>query len=166
MRADPASFAALVRRRQAMVYSIAWNYLRDAALAEEIAQEAFLELHRRIGTIESDDHATHFLRRVAAHRSIDEGRKRVWQSPFGLEGVPEPFAGPETGDPILEGTLRRLLDALPARSRMIVILRYQEDLDPMEIAETLGIPLGTVKSSLHRALKVLRARMEKMGAAK
>lgn len=143
-----------------MVYSIAWNYLHDTALAEEIAQEAFLELHRRLEQIESDAHAVHFLRRVAVHRSIDEGRRRRFQSRLGLADVPEPAAAPRAGDPLLQATLARLVDALPGRSRMIVILRFQEDLEPGEIATTLGIPLGTVKSNLHRSLAVLRKRIE------
>ena len=48
---------------------------------------------------------------------------------------------------------------------MIVILRFQEDLEPAEIAEMMGIPLGTVKSNLHRSLALLRARLERRGAA-
>ncbi len=59
-------------------------------------------------------------------------------------------------DPLLSGALRRLIARLPERSRMIVILRFQEDLQPAEIAETLDMPLGTVKSNLHRSLAVLR----------
>jgi RNA polymerase sigma-70 factor (ECF subfamily) len=159
MKADGPAFAALVKRHQAMVFSIAWNYLRNDALAEEIAQEAFLELHRRLPQIESDLHATNFLRRVATHRSMDEGRKRRSQPRVALADVPEPSAPPKIGDPLLEGALGRLVDSLPDRSRMIVILRYQEDLDPLEIANVLGVPLGTVKSNLHRSLTVLRRRM-------
>jgi RNA polymerase sigma-70 factor (ECF subfamily) len=143
-----------------MVYSIAWNYLHDTALAEEIAQEAFLELHRSLPRIESEAHAVHFLRRVAVHRAIDEGRRRRWQSRAGLEDAPEPVAPATVGDPLLDGALRRLVDSLPSRSRMIVVLRYQEDLEPGEIAETLGIPVGTVKSNLHRSLAVLRKRLQ------
>lgn len=159
MKADGQAFAALVKRHQAMVFSIAWNYLRNDALAEEIAQETFLELHRRLPQIESDLHAANFLRKVAAHRSMDEGRRRRSQPRVGLEEVAEPSAPAAFGDPLLEGALGRLVDGLPDRSRMIVILRYQEDLDPAEIASTLGIPLGTVKSNLHRSLAVLRKRM-------
>jgi RNA polymerase sigma-70 factor (ECF subfamily) len=48
---------------------------------------------------------------------------------------------------------------------MIVILRFQEDLEPAEIAEMMGIPLGTVKSNLHRSLALLRARLERRGTA-
>lgn len=144
-----------------MVYSIAWNYLRNQALAEEIAQEAFLELHRGIARIESDEHAARFLRKVVAHRSIDEGRRRRTRPQIALADLPEPAAPAAAGDPMLRGMLARLVAALPDRPRMIVILRYQEDLEPAEIAEVLEIPVGTVKSNLHRSLKVLRRRVER-----
>jgi RNA polymerase sigma-70 factor (ECF subfamily) len=62
---------------------------------------------------------------------------------------------------LLAGVLKRLVARLPERSRMIVVLRFQEDLEPAEIAEMLSIPLGTVKSNLHRSLALLRARLER-----
>ncbi|MBV8845644.1 MAG: sigma-70 family RNA polymerase sigma factor [Bryobacterales bacterium] len=161
MRADGQAFAALVKKHQAMVFSIAWNYLHNEALAEDIAQEAFLELHRRLPQIESDLHATNFLRKVAAHRSMDEGRRRRSHPQVAIADIAEPAALPRRADPLLEGALSRLVNSLPDRSRMIVILRYQEDLDPAEIAAVLDIPLGTVKSNLHRALLVLRKRMQR-----
>lgn len=159
MKAEGTAFAALVKRHQAMVYSIAWNYLHNRSLAEDVAQEAFLELHRRLPQIESDLHAANFLRKVAAHRSMDEGRRRRSQPQVALDDVAEPGTQPGLKDPMLEGALGRLIDELPGRARMIVILRYQEDLEPLEIAGVLGIPVGTVKSNLHRALAVLRKRM-------
>src|SRR5215469_9742647 len=123
MRADGQAFAALVKKHQAMVFSIAWNYLHNEALAEEVAQEAFLELHRRLPQIESELHAANFLRRVAAHRSIDEGRRRRSNPQVGIDDIAEPGAPPRAGDPLLEGMLSRLVDSLPDRPRMIVILR-------------------------------------------
>ena len=144
-----------------MVYSIAWNYLHDQALAEEIAQEVFLELHRSLPRIESNVHAKHFLRKVCAHRSVDAGRRRRARPQRGFEGLPEPAAETKWADPFMKTALECLVAQLPDRSRMIVILRYQEDLEPGEIAETLGIPLGTVKSNLHRSLAVLRKRIER-----
>ncbi len=131
-----------------MVYSIAWNYLHNAALAEEVAQEAFLELHRRLLQIESSLHARHFLRKVAAHRSMDEGRRRRTRPQLAFDQVPEPSIGPASADPLLRGALSRLVAGLPERPRMIVILRYQEDLEPGEVADLLGISLGTVKEQL------------------
>jgi len=62
-----------------------------------------------------------------------------------LERAPEPASNDRVADPLLAGVLRRLIARLPERSRMIVILRFQEDLEPAEIAEMLSIPVGTVK---------------------
>jgi RNA polymerase sigma-70 factor (ECF subfamily) len=161
MTADNIAFAGLVRKYQGMVYSIAWNYLHNHASAEEIAQESFLELHRRLDRIESEDHAMRFLRKVAAHRSVDEGRRTRHWPRVGLDGVPEPGVMQTQKDPRLGELLAKLVAALPDRARMVVVLRYQEEMEPGEIAEALGIPLGTVKSSLHRALAVLRKRIER-----
>lgn len=161
MIADNAAFAGLVRRYQGMVYSIAWNYLHNRASAEEIAQEAFLELHRRLDRIESEEHAMRFLRKVTAHRSVDEGRRTRHWPRVGLDDVREPGAMPKLKDPKLDEALGRLVASLPDRARMLVVLRYQEDMEPGEIASALDVPLGTVKSGLHRALAVLRKRMER-----
>jgi RNA polymerase sigma-70 factor (ECF subfamily) len=161
MKVDNAAFAGLVRKNQGMVYSIAWNYLRNHAVAEEVAQEVFLELHRALDRIESEEHATRFLRKVAAHRSVDEGRRARHRPRVGIDQVGEPGAPAKQKDPMLRDALARLVASLPDRSRMMVILRYQEEMEPGEIAAALDVPLGTVKSSLHRALAVLRKRIER-----
>jgi RNA polymerase sigma-70 factor (ECF subfamily) len=64
---------------------------------------------------------------------------------------------------MLQETLRRLVASLPEAPRMVMVLRYQEDLDPLEIAETLSMPLGTVKSHLQRSLALLREKLERRG---
>lgn len=161
-RGDPAAFEQIVRRHQAMVFSIAWHYLGNRDLAEDLAQEVFLLLHRRLDEIESAAHLVQWLRKVAVHRSIDETRRRRFQPLTGIDGLPEPADRSQPDDPLLRGLLARLLSRLPARSRMIVVLRYTEELDPAEIAELLRIPVGTVKSQLHRSLAVLRRRLERM----
>jgi RNA polymerase sigma-70 factor (ECF subfamily) len=158
-------FADIVRDHQAMVFSIAYHFLRDRPLAEELAQEVFLHLHKKLRAIESPSHLVYWLRKVTTHRCIDQARRnklrpRVSLTEY-LERAPEPAAVPKTSDPLLSGMLRRLIAGLPERSRMIVILRFQEDLDPGEIAGLLAIPLGTVKSNLHRSLAVLRGKLER-----
>lgn len=80
-----------------------------------------------------------------------------------LELVAEPAAGEAARDPMLAETLRRLVASLPEAPRMVMVLRYQEDLDPAEIAETLSMPLGTVKSHLQRSLALLREKLERRG---
>jgi len=61
-----------------------------------------------------------------------------------------------TGDPIADEQLRRLVASLPEKFRMVVLLRYQEDLDPEDIARVLDVSVNTVKSQLQRALTMLR----------
>ncbi|MGH9722359.1 MAG: RNA polymerase sigma factor [Bryobacteraceae bacterium] len=158
---EESAFEAVVREHQAMVYSIAWHYLHDRASAEELAQEVFLHLHRNIESIESPAHLLHWLRRVACHRAIDQSRRLKFRPRAGLDSAPEPVSIAHYRDPMLKRLLERLLGTLPERSRMIVVLRYQEDMEPTEIAGVLEMPVGTVKSSLHRALAVLRGRFER-----
>lgn len=154
-------FTRIVADNQSLVYSLALRFLRDRAGAEEIAQDVFLQLYQRLAQIESPAHATSWLRRSICHRCIDEARKRRLRPRIGLEAVPEPSAEAGNPDPMLNGRLRRLVEELPDNARMIVLLRYQEDLDPMDIAGMLNMPLSTVKSHLHRSLSVLRGRLDK-----
>jgi len=161
MTDDPDQFAELVREHQAMVFSMACRYLRNPALAEEIAQDVFLQLYRKLPALESPDHVLHWLRWVTAHRLIDHSRqeKRRPQSP--LEDAPEPAAPSRDADPLLADMLRELVAALPENARVVMILRYQEDLDPMDIAQALDMPIATVKSHLQRSLAILRDKLSR-----
>ncbi len=154
-------FASLVRQHQAMVFSIAWHVLRDRAVAEELAQDVFLSLHRHLAELESPEHVLYWLRRVTTNRAVDEARRRRRRPMVSLENAPEPVAVTSTGDPLMGAALRKLVGALPEKARAIVVLRYQEDLDPAEIARVLGIPVGTVKSQLQRALALLREKLSR-----
>lgn len=159
-------FAQIVADNQSLVFSLAVRFLRDREGAEELAQDVFLQLYRKLSdqtlhAIESPAHATGWLRRAICHRCIDEARKRRLRPRVGLDAAPEPLA--ESGEPdlLLNERLRRLVAELPENARMVVLLRYQEDLDPTDIATILNMPVSTVKSHLHRSLTVLRGRLEK-----
>ena len=154
-------FASLVRQHQAMVFSICWHVLRDRAVAEELAQDVFLSLHQHLDTLESPEHVLFWLRRVTSNRALDVLRRRQRRPMVSLDSAPEPVAVSAPGDPMLGTALRKLVAALPEKARAIVVLRYQEDLDPAEIARVLGIPVGTVKSQLQRALALLREKMSR-----
>jgi RNA polymerase sigma-70 factor, ECF subfamily len=158
---DAAGFAAIVREHQSMVFSLALHFLRDRALAEEIAQEAFLRLYRNLGTIESAEHLVRWLRKVTWRLCIDEVRGRPAHAPVSLEQVAEPVAGEPTTDLLLARRLHVLVSRLPETMRMAVILRYQEEMELSEIARVLEVPLNTVKSRLQRALTILRARFNR-----
>jgi RNA polymerase sigma-70 factor (ECF subfamily) len=153
-------FEELVARHQSLVYSILWHALRNRAQAEDATQEVFLSLHQHLAEIENAEHAKNWLRRSAANRAIDELRRLRYRRGPSLEEAPEPALAPRVADPFLSAALRLQLDRLPPEAKVLTILRYQEDLAPSEIAERLNLPVNTVKSRLHRALKLLRGRLE------
>lgn len=159
VRGDRSAFAEIVRQHQAMVYSLALHFLRNPSMAEDLAQEVFLELYRNLGSIKSGAHLRFWLRKVTCHRSIDRMRRRNSNGTLSLDDVPEPAATEEEHDPLLEEKLWRLVASLPEKPRMALILRFQEDLQLREIAEVMEIPLNTVKSSIDRALTVLRGKL-------
>ena len=156
-------FGELVRAHQSMVFSLVYHFLHDRDLAEELAQEVFLSLHQNLGRIQSAEHAGFWLRKVAVQRAIDETRRRKRRPQVALELVKEPSVSAAPGDPLLSDVLRRLIATLAEAPRAVVILRYQEDLDPAEIADILEMPLGTVKSHLQRSLALLREKLERRG---
>jgi RNA polymerase sigma-70 factor (ECF subfamily) len=154
-------FEQLVDAHQSMVFSLALRMTGDRGLAEEIAQDVFMELDRNLGRIESADHACFWLRRVAMSRSADALRRRkvrgmdLWVEMEDVHGV----AAEERTSP-LSTRLEALLSTLPEPQRAALVLRYQEDLTPEEIAATLSAPVATVKSHLQRRLKLLRAKAQ------
>ncbi|MEP6716787.1 MAG: sigma-70 family RNA polymerase sigma factor [Terriglobia bacterium] len=154
-------FGRIVEDNQSMVYSIALRFLRDRERAEDLAQDVFLKLYGEMGRIETLAHATWWLRRAICHRSIDEIRRRKLRPRISLDSVPEPKDRARTPDPLLRDHLRRMVEALPEKARMVVVLRYQEELEPAEISEMLSMPVSTVKSHLHRSLALLRGRLAK-----
>ena len=156
---DQLAFAEIVHGHQRMVFSMAYHFLHDREQAEELAQDVFLSLYRNLGSIKSDAHLVNWLRKVTSHRCLDQARRNKYRAHLSLENIQEPSAGPAVGDVLLEKRLRALVGTLPEKARMVVVLRYQEDLDPLEIAEALEMPLNTVKSHLRRSLETLRGKL-------
>lgn len=156
MAINKGDFEALVFRHEAMLYRIAFNFFLSRAIAEEVVQDVFLQCFESLARIESPDHLKAWLRRTATHRCLDIVRSGQAQRELQLDELPDVSASDPESDPFLSERLRRLVASLPERQRMIVILRYSEDMDPEEIAELLGMPAGTVRSHLHRALALLR----------
>jgi RNA polymerase sigma-70 factor (ECF subfamily) len=153
-----------------MVFSIAFRILGDRFLAEETAQDVFLEFYAKYDQLASDAHVLHWLRRVTAHRSIDRIRQRdrrpeIATDPADLpdlavrESLPELAFDARPGDPLLSRQLRQLVASLPVTQRTVLVLRYQEECTPEEIAEALSMPVATVKSHLRRTLELLREKM-------
>jgi RNA polymerase sigma-70 factor (ECF subfamily) len=154
---------------QSMVFSIALRILGDRSLAEETAQDVFLELYAALDGLESDAHILHWLRRATAHRSIDRIRQRARRPEIATDpaelrelALPELATEASPGDPLLSRQLRQLVASLPEAPRAVLVLRYQEDMMPEEIVDALGMPVATVKSHLRRTLQLLREKMARV----
>ena len=164
-RADelrPSDFADLVRANQAMVYSIAYHFLNNRDRAEELAQDVFLQLHKNLHKLSSPEHAVNWLRKVTCHRCIDAARQLKQRAEIELDQAPEPAVQPAYDDPFLAEKLRKLVASLPEKKRLLVILRYQEEMEFEEIAKVLRTPARTLRTQLCRTLAQLRRKASSM----
>ncbi|HEV7631575.1 MAG TPA: sigma-70 family RNA polymerase sigma factor [Steroidobacteraceae bacterium] len=160
-----AAFGRLVTQHQARIFSLALRLTGRRDEAEELAQDAFLQLHANLARIDSPAHLRHWLCRTVTHRSIDRLRGRARQPLYVATGSAGESASEydsagaaetDAYDPVLRRRLLQLLLQLPEMARAVVVLRFQEDLDPVDIARTLDMPINTVKSHLRRSLDWLR----------
>jgi RNA polymerase sigma-70 factor (ECF subfamily) len=161
MAIEGYEFRGLVETHQRMVFSIALRIAGDYANAEEIAQDVFLELYRSGERLASEEHVRYWLRRVATHRAIDSLRRKALRpeatAEEWLEEQHESGAGAAGSANLgLEARIETLLRGLPEPMRVAVVLRYQEEMLPEEIARQLGQTVASVKSHLHHGLKLLR----------
>jgi RNA polymerase sigma-70 factor (ECF subfamily) len=145
----------LVRRHQARVLRIASRYLSDTTLVEDVAQCAFLELLRSYDRYERRGRFSSYLYRIVINQCRMAGRKeraaRRQCAPTSIERAQESSLPNES--------LQRALSQLSEKLRSVVVLRYAADLDLAEIAETLDVPIGTVKRRLFDAMAKLRELM-------
>jgi RNA polymerase sigma-70 factor (ECF subfamily) len=164
MRTEATEFRGVVERHQRMVFSLALRVTGEYGTAEEVAQDVFLELFRSADRLSNEDHVRFWLRKVTVHRATDALRRQAhrpethaeeWMDDAATEGNGE--SGLST---VLEARLEDLLGSLPEQMRIAVVLRYQEEMLPDDIAKLLGQPVATVKSNLQRGLKLLRRKAE------
>lgn len=138
--------AALFGEHRVRLTRLAAAVTFDRSLAEEVVQDAFLGLQRHIGVV---DNPVGYLQRSVVNLAVNVLRRRKIAT-----GYVPPIAGIASTPEIDEawGAVVRL----PPRQRAVVALRYWQDMSEAEIAEVLEWPRGTVKSTLHRALRSLR----------
>jgi RNA polymerase sigma-70 factor (ECF subfamily) len=153
---DTAALASLIRAHQRSVYSLALRMLGTRELAEDLTQEVFMQLNGNLKSIASNTHLLFWLRKVTTNRAIDQLRRRSRIEMTPLDDEVGLVSTADGGDPLLQRHLQRLLLDLSPPARAVLLLRYQEDLDPIDIARTLDMPINTVKSHLKRSLEILR----------
>ena len=169
-RGSEDAYRALVERYQRQVFGLVLRIVRDRAWAEDLAQETFIKAFRALGTFEIERKFSSWLFKIAHNSAIDAlRRKQVPTVPLETPERDGPdlldcLAGSEQESPaaVLEGSdlgaaLVEALGELRPEYRSAIELRFIEGLAYEEIAEIMELPLGTVKTHLHRARKALAA---------
>ncbi len=154
---ESGAFATLVQRHERRVYAICLRMLSDPDDAADASQDAFLTLFRKLGQFRGDAAFTTWMHRVTVNACYDVLRKRARQPLLrmvGDEDDPVPEMGPPHPDHADEiaGThdAAAALALIPDEFRMVLVLADVEDLPYEQIAKILDIPVGTVKSRVHR----------------
>ena len=162
-------------RYQRPIYGLIVRMVRDPGRAEELAQDAFVKAFRALHTYDVQRKFSSWLLTIAHHVAIDELRKcsldtePLQQATEDGERTRE-FADTKAATPAvlaeraqLATVLQTAIRRLRPEYREVVTLRYERELDYDEIADITGLPMGTVKSSLHRARKELAEHLENLG---
>jgi RNA polymerase sigma-70 factor (ECF subfamily) len=162
---DAGAFEALYNLHKRRVYSLCLRMTANTASAEDLTQEAFLQLFRKIGTFRGESAFSTWLHRMAVNVVLMQLRKK------GLPLVPleetmeteedSPRKEPGADDPRLAGSvdrmqLQRSIASLPPGYRMIFLLHDVEGYEHNEIAAMVGCSIGNSKSQLHKARMKLR----------
>lgn len=171
---DREALSPLMARHYRRLYRICLSYLRDPEEALDAVQETFVKAFQNAGRWDGSSDAGPWLTRIAVNMSIDRyrrtRRRRDTFSPLvdtdhdDKQAAEEPSperraASRETG-----ARIEAALGALPERQRAVFVLRHYEEMSLDEIAASLGLSLGTVKSTLHRAVHRLRERLSGLRA--
>ncbi len=158
-RPDADWLEATFRRDYASLVRLA-AMLVDRDSAEEIVQDAFVRTHGRLHRVDPDK-VDAYLRAAVVNGARSQLRRRRVRRRHTPEAAPDAPPAEDAGVASTErGELLAALDRLPARQREVLLLRYFADLSEAEIAETLGISTGSVKTHAHRGLSSLAARLE------
>lgn len=163
---DDAAYAELVRRRHSQIRGLLRRLCRDPSLADDLAQQTFLQAWRRIRSIESAGAFGGWLRKIAVNVWLQHARARgtrvaLSATPVDETDSSEPSHAP-SHEPSHEPTIGEQLDLdralaqLPADVRLCIVLAYNERMSHREIAAAADIPLGTVKSHISRGSARLR----------
>jgi RNA polymerase sigma-70 factor (ECF subfamily) len=173
-----AAFREIVERYQRAVFGVIVRVVRDQARAEELAQDTFVKAFRALHTYDVHRRFAAWLLTVAHHVAIDEVRKGSLDTvsldaltqpkPDGSRTLeiadakaPTPAALAERGE--LAEALRTAISSLRTEYRELVSLKYEQELEYEDIVEITGLPMGTVKSSLHRARRELAEQLQGLG---
>lgn len=166
---DKNAFAELFKFYQNYLYKVCFSYVQNNQQALDLMQEIYIKLYKNIGKYDEKYPFHPWLRRVAVNTCINETRKTspvlvpLSTEDEGLDAEDQLAAEEDTEREAERHDMARIIkqhiNCLPEKQRMVIMLRYYEDLSYDEIAELLHMPVGTVKTDLYRAKNSLKDRL-------
>ena len=160
-----SSFRTLVDRYKDRVYTTVFRMVRNVHDAEDIAQEAFIATYKAMGSFDLDRKFAPWLMKIAANLAIDHLRRKQPRS-VSLDSLGNAELQQNAGqlESVEASELQRLTERaiaqLPPKYRAAVVLYYTEGFTYGEVADTLDLPVGTVKTYLHRGREILKRRLK------
>jgi len=162
LRGDQRAFVCLVDAYKVPVYNLCYRMLGNASDAEDAAQETFVRIYTHLQKYNPEQKLSSWILSVAAHYCIDRLRRRRFTLLSFDEALPAEAPAdewPRPEDDLIaneaRAEVRGLLQALPAEYRLVIVMRYWEELSYAEMAQAAGTTESAVKSRLHRARAVL-----------
>jgi RNA polymerase sigma-70 factor, ECF subfamily len=175
LKGDQNAYAEIVELYKDKVFQICFRMLGNRHEAEDISQEAFIRAYVNIQTFNQKRKFSTWLFRIATNLCIDRIRKKkpdyyLDAEVKGTEGLTmysqvaanTPLPEEEVEDMELQATIQHEISKLPEKYRSVIVLKYIEELPLLEISEILDLPLGTVKTRVHRGREALRKQLRKM----
>ena len=160
-RGDEEAFASLAVAVGDRLHAVAHRILRDTDLAEDATQQALLAIWRDLPTLRDPARFNAWSYRLLVRACYAEGRRtRQWAPNLRLLPADEPTGPDDTSSVVDRDQLERGFRRLSIDHRTVVVLHHYLDLPLEEVADTLGIPIGTVRSRLHHAMRGLRAALD------
>ncbi len=163
-KGDQAAFEQLVRRHQHYVFNVAYRVLNDTTEAEDIAQEAFVRAWRGLPDFRSQAKFTTWLYRIVHNLCLNR-LPGLQHDLLQIEPLEDMLNDPAPSPHDLFEARERVaflhaeLEQMPHKYRLVLTLRYLQDLTYDEIADVLDLPMGTVKTHIHRARQMLVGRL-------
>jgi RNA polymerase sigma-70 factor, ECF subfamily len=162
---DDTAFAELVDRYKAVVYGLVYRMTIDRSHVDDLAQDVFLKVHRGLPYFRGEARLSSWIYRIVANVCIQARSRRVPEVPLDTGDEERPRREPGAPDAAfgeieLRDRLDKAIAQLPEQYRMLIAAHYLRGVQYEALAEALNIPLGTVKTHLHRAKRQLRELME------
>jgi RNA polymerase sigma-70 factor (ECF subfamily) len=160
-RGDEEAFASLAVAAGGRLHAVAHRILRDIELAEDATQQALLTIWQDLPTLRDPSRFDAWSYRVLVRACYAEGRRtRAWARNLRILPVGEPAGAGDLSSIVDRDQLDRGFRRLSIQHRVVVVLHHYADLPLDQIAEILGVPIGTVRSRLFHAMRALRAALE------